>query len=898
MEEQTVMPVFYRVDPSDVRKQTGNFMAAFSHHEGNFKDKVASWRCALSQAGNLSGWDSSRIRPDSILVEKIVQDILERLKLASYSVSRRSLVGIDSRVEKVVRLLSIGQMSEFHMVGIWGMGGIGKTTIANEIYTQICSHFEGCCFLNNVRESALKGDLVHLRKKLFSKLLNEEVSDEGTPTIGSPFIQHRLQNKRVLVVLDDVNDPQHLDFLFGGLDHLGGPGSRVIITTRDRQVLNSCNIQAVYEVPKLDNDESFKLFCRHAFQHHLLKDLVGLSNKVIQYAQGVPLALVVLGSSLRGQDKKYWEGTLKKLKNVPNPKILDVLKVSYEGLDCEAKEIFLDIAFFFKGDKRDVITRVLDDEYFSIDSGITVLLDRSLITLEFENITMHDSLQEMGWDVARQESKNPKKRRRLCYPEDVRNLLARNEGSETIRGISLESSEMKELSLAPDAFAKMCNLKFLRIRCHTLKLPSDLQSLSDELRYISWVGYSLKSLPAKFCVEKLVKLYMLESSVEQLWSGTPNLASLQALDLAYSKNLKEIPDLSQAKNLEIMRFSECENLIEVPSSIKHLKKLVDLDLSGCVNLKKLPDSICMLESLEVLLLDDCPKLETFPDITETMKHLEMLGLEKTGIEVLPPSIELLEGLEYLGWTGGGDEQSLDLQVSQIPQGIGCLYLLEHLDLSGKNIETIPASLKQLSRLKLLNLNNCTKLQFLPDLPTQLEKLYAYNCTSLRVSSDQPFFIAVLFGYYVFIDCFELDAELIIQHVGEEYKKIFQQQDKQDLRGKFCISLPGNEVPEWFHHQSRGSSVIIQPSVYADGEPIISCWHYRSCVSEYTTLLYLRETDYCIDDEMVFEVSIRPGDGNILTVKSCGVHVLEGNPSISFNQEEVPAAKRLKRSTSS
>lgn len=322
----------------------------------------------------------------------------------------------------------MGDMQDFGMVGIWGMGGIGKTTVANAIYNQISSHFEGRCFLNNVRESAMKGDLVHLRKKLFSKLLNEQVSTEGTPTIGSPFIRHRLQNKRVLVVLDDVNDPQQINFLFGGIDHLGGPGSRVIITTRDKQVLNYLDVEAIYKVERLDFDEALNLFGQYAFKEPPSEDYIKLSRMIVRYAKGVPLALKVLGSSLRSQNKKYWEGMLKKLNNIPNPRLLDVLKISYEGLDCEVKEIFLDIAFFLKGEYIDVITRLLDDEYFSLDYGIDVLVDRSLISItNSRRIKMHDSLQELGWDVGLHESKNPKKRKRLCYPEDVLDLLTGNE---------------------------------------------------------------------------------------------------------------------------------------------------------------------------------------------------------------------------------------------------------------------------------------------------------------------------------------------------------------------------------------------------------------------------------------------------------------------------------------
>lgn len=89
-----------------------------------------------------------------------------------------------------------------------------------------------------------------------------------------------------------------------------------------------------------------------------------------------------------------------------------------------------------------------------------------------------------------------------------------------IRGISIDLSGMNKLSINPNAFVNMPNLKFLKINGHASELPCDLQFLPNELRYLSWTGYSLKSLPSAFCTERLVKLRIRKSNVEQLWSGT------------------------------------------------------------------------------------------------------------------------------------------------------------------------------------------------------------------------------------------------------------------------------------------------------------------------------------------------------------------------------------------
>lgn len=267
-----------------------------------------------------------------------------------------------------------------------------------------------------------------------------------------------------------------------------------------------------------------------------------------------------------------------------------------------------------------------------------------------------------------------------------------------------------------------------------------------------------------------------------------NLVSLKELDLAYCKNLKEIPDLSHAINLESINFFKCESLAEIPSSIEHLNKLKSLGLCGCKNLRKLPVNICKLNSLEQLFLDGCSELETFPDILETMESLEVLNLSNAATKGLPTSIKLLVRLKRLGWTKFGNQipdpmalsvsLSADLRVVEIPQGIGCLCLLEYLDLSGHDFESIPASIEQLCRLKELKLNYCLRLQSLPELPANLERLDAHQCSSLKLLYNRPFFKARLSGQYIFTDCFKLNTQLIIPQLALEYNQIFQQQEKQ------------------------------------------------------------------------------------------------------------------------
>lgn len=154
-----------------------------------------------------------------------------------------------------------------------------------------------------------------------------------------------------------------------------------------------------------------------------------LSNKIIKYANGVPLPLKVLGCFLCGRRREDWDSAMNKLKRIPHVDIQKVLKVSYDGLDDEEQNIFLDIACFLKGKDRKLVTKFLEGCGFSAEVGISVLADKCLIII-LENkilILMHDLLQEMGREIVWQESiKDPGKHSRLWHHEDIYNVLTKN----------------------------------------------------------------------------------------------------------------------------------------------------------------------------------------------------------------------------------------------------------------------------------------------------------------------------------------------------------------------------------------------------------------------------------------------------------------------------------------
>jgi hypothetical protein len=360
------------------------------------------------------------------LVDKIVEDILDKLKHMSPHVPKKGLVGITRHMAHVESLLCTGA-ADVRIIGIWGMGGIGKTTIAEAIYTKVSSQYEGCYFAANVREKWNYSRKNELRTKLLASVLGDQNLDISTPTISSTFVVRRLRLKKLLIVLDDISDSKQIEYLVGEKDWFG-PGSRIIVTTRNKEVFNS-GVDELYQVGVLSSHESLKLFSLNAFQQdHPMREYQHLSDRAVDYAKGNPLALKILGSHLSTKRPKEWDSALEKLKKIPKAEIYDVLRLGYEGLDLEEQNIFLDIACCLKGETKCSITRILEGCGFSTEIGMRSLEDKSLVIISKGNeVQMHDLIQEMGWQIVREESiKEPGKRSRLWDPKEIYDVLKYN----------------------------------------------------------------------------------------------------------------------------------------------------------------------------------------------------------------------------------------------------------------------------------------------------------------------------------------------------------------------------------------------------------------------------------------------------------------------------------------
>ncbi|KAH9726213.1 ADP-ribosyl cyclase/cyclic ADP-ribose hydrolase [Citrus sinensis] len=594
---QILIPVFYRVDPSDVRNQTGSFGDSFSKLEERFKEnskKLQTWRKALKEAASLSGFPSQCIRRESELINEVVNHILKRLdEVFRPRDNKNQLVGVELKVEEIESLLGV-ESKGVYALGIWGIGGIGKTAIARAIFDKISGDFEGSCFLENVREESQRpGGLACLRQKLLSNLLKDK---NAIPGIGLNF--RRISHMKVLIAFDDVTCFSQLESLIGSLDWLT-PVSRIIITTRNKQVLRNWGVRKIYEMKALEYHHAIELFSRHAFkQNHPDVGYEELSSKVMKYAQGVPLALTVLGCFLHKREKEVWESAIDKLQRILHPSILEgTEKIKGICLDMSrVKEIHLNPNTFTKMRKLRFLKF-----YSSSFNG--------------ENKCKVSYLQDLGFAEVKY----------LHWHGYPLKSLPSNLSAEKLVFLEVPNSDIEQLWNGVKHYSKLNQL--IHGACKKLIAKTPNPTLIPHLNKLVILNLrgskSLKSLPA----------------------GIFNFEFLTELDLSGCSKLKRLPEISSGNVGQL--FLSGTAIEELPSSFELLLRLWLLDLSDCKRLKSLPSSLCKLKSLGLLSLRGCSNLQRLPECLGQLSSPLILNLAKTNIERIPESIIQLFMLRYI-----------------------------------------------------------------------------------------------------------------------------------------------------------------------------------------------------------------------------------------------------------
>uniref|UniRef100_A0A1J3IFP3 Putative WRKY transcription factor 16 n=1 Tax=Noccaea caerulescens TaxID=107243 RepID=A0A1J3IFP3_NOCCA len=717
-DDQVVLPVLYGDSPS----------------------LRGEWLSALELSGLSPVYQSSKECSDSQLVDEIVRNVNEKLLFVGR-------IGIYSKLLEIENMIN-KQPLGIRCVGIWGMTGIGKTTLAKAVFDQVSGGFDVCCFIQDY-DKATRENRVH--RILVEQVMKDQPGNSGTST-RLRLRRDKLNNKRVLVVLDDVRNPLVAESF---LEEYGwfGPESLIVITSSDKQVFRLCRINQIYEVRALNEKDALQLFMLCASINDTgEQNLQELVMKVIKYANGNPLALSIYGEELKGKKTLVeMETAFLELKKRPPLKFVDAIKSSYDTLNDSENNIFLDIACFFQGENVDYVMQLLEGCGFFPRVGIDVLVEKCLVTISENQVRMHNLIQDVVREViVKGETVQIETRSRLWEPRTIRYFLEDNghtengepkttvkcvQGTEEIEGIFLDTSNLN-FDVNPAAFENMLNLRLLKIYCSNpeihpvISFPKGfLQSLPNELRLLHWENYPLQSFPRNFDARHLVEINMPHSQLKKLWGGTKNLEMLKTIKLCHSRQLVDIDDLIKAPNLE------------------------RIDLHGCTKLQTFPPTGQLLH-LRVVNLSGCTEIQNFPEVPP---NIETLHLQGTGIRKLSLSIVKTNGGELVNFLAELSDLSDALKLERLTSLVKSsssspdVDKLICLELKGcYRLESLP-NMFNLEFLKVLDLSGCSKLETIqgfprnlkelylggtavkevPQLPQSLELLNAHGCVSLK-----------------------------------------------------------------------------------------------------------------------------------------------------------------------
>ncbi|CAI9284458.1 unnamed protein product [Lactuca saligna] len=695
--EHTAYPVFYDVEPSEVRRQSGAVEKAFADHEN--EEAAEKWRGALKEAADLAGWElkNTADRHEAKFIQKVVGEISLELRSINFSFDEK-LVGMETRICDVLSSLDTS-LNDVRMIGIKGMGGGGKTTLARAVFDQISFQFEGASFVEN-------------------GISVSSVYD------GKNKMKRRMPGKKVLLVLDDVDHLEQLEALAGETNWFK-PGSRIIITTRDEQVLVAHGVKSIHNVVLLLDEEAICLFSKYAFgRMNPNPGYEELSQQVVHYAAGLPLTIKVLASFLCGKNELEWIDALERLKTIPLMETLQKLEISYISLEEDYKEIFLNVACILKGQSKALAIKTLESCGFHARNGLRVLEQKSLIAVNarygLRVLGMHDHIEEMGKNIVRRSHPDkPYKHSRLWIGKELEDVLTNDLGTKATRYILFNGCKLSP-EIVMKGLRKMKELRFLGVS--TPFIDANTSDCSHQkwkfdklnaLRYMRWSYYPFRYLPKTFQGENLVALQITHSRMVQLWEGEERKVLHKLRFLEVRDSMLRTLDLGLTPNIETLNLTGCNELVEVHMHTECVK-LISIELS-CSMLRTLV--LGSAPNLEWLYLDDCSDLIELqmPGRAPNLRYLQLWDSKLRTLD-----IGLTPNLEFLDLRNCHDLEKL--YMADECQKLKSLYIncssLRNFDL------------RMTPNLEMLDLKNCSDLEEL-HMANGFQKL-----TSLKISGSK------------------------------------------------------------------------------------------------------------------------------------------------------------------
>ncbi|CAN6900712.1 unnamed protein product [Brassica oleracea] len=782
---QTVMSLFYQVDPTHVKKQTGDFGKVFRKTcKGKTKEEIRRWKHALTKVAQIAGFHSTNGKNEAEMIEDIVNDVSNKLNLSAPSNDFDSLVGMESQMVNMGPLLQLDS-DEVRIIGILGPPGIGKTTIARYILNRYSRDFQLSVFVENIKIKYTCSNDYNVKLDLQKHFMSQLTNELGIKIPNLGIAKDRLKNKKVLVIRDGVDRSVQVEAMAKEASWFG-LGSRIIITTQDQKVLNASGINHIHKgmsekdwteaLPNLRahldrdgeidssivigiNDETYediKCTSERAFERLYNLQFLRISSLGVN-----PRKFLVKLEMKNSKLKKLWEG----MQPIRNLKWMDL---SHSKILKELPNLSTATNLYD-----------LDLRYCSSLVKLPSSLGNA-INLKILNLHGCSSLVELllNFETAVTDLKDID----LSHCSSLVKLSFSTRNAINLRRLNLSyCSSLMEL---PYSIGNATSLEELNLsHCSSLvKLPS---SIGDVV--------NLKNLNLHHC-----------SSLVELPSSIGNATKLQKLDLGRCSSLVKLPSsIGNATSLEELNLSHCSSLVKLPSSLGNLVNLKKLDLRNCSSLVELPSSIENAVNLMNLNLSYCSSLVELPSSIGNAISLRKLNLSHCS--------NLVELLSSIGNLTNLQEPNLSYCSSmvELPSSIGNLVNIDlesigELDLSNcssmesyhessTDIQEFDPWTKSIYGLRQLVLNGMKKLVSLPPLPDSLWLLDAENCDSLERLDCS--FRNRCFCHLHFINCFKLNQEardLISLTRTDDY-----------------AVFPAEEVPTCFPYRSSGSSLTLK-----------------------------------------------------------------------------------------
>ncbi|XP_042485513.1 putative disease resistance RPP13-like protein 1 [Macadamia integrifolia] len=627
--------------------------------------------------------------------------------------------------------------NNFSVLPIVGMGGAGKTTLAQLVYNdETVERFFQLKAWVCVSEDF---DVVRLTKEIL-----ESATGSSPPYYSLDLLQVELKkvlsNKRFLLVMDDMWNEDHeiwdalrIPFAFGK------PGSKILVTTRNKGV--SSIVRTVlndYDLKGLSDEACFELVRRHTFMDgdscDVDKKLKLFGHEIVKKCEGLPLAVKTLAGLL--QDKREnneWKDILEnEIWDLQETKILPSLMLSYYHLPPLLKRCFTYLALFPKDYVFDKIELVI----LWMAEGIVQPKPNGKKRVEDIGAGYFDELfMRSFFDLSDRRPSNhlasPYARSNRSYTSEE--LLYESPNKLQVRSFFESSSNMGSGYVMHDLIHDLAEFVSGGIYCRR-EYDKASKSLTTTTRHLSYLTNNFNFEATEFEAMKSLRTL---------------------LDLEYYEKFGSSMQFQfQFQFLRVLRFRMYHNY-ELPDSIGNLKHLRLLDLSFSYNIVRLPDSITSLYNLQTLILTGCEKLIEFPEDMGNLVNLRHLFLPVWSIEdnsyKMPVGVGYLTSLQTLSTFFVGSKNVSELrELSQ--QLRGCLDISNLENVGNNGSKAMVANLKNKPHLLGLQLrwSHYKNNDSFPDLErdekveedvldqlqphTNLEALWVLNYGGTRFSS--------------------------------------------------------------------------------------------------------------------------------------------------------------------